>query len=55
MFGGTLFGLGWSITGACPGSLFAQIGLGFTVVIVTLLSAVADTWVYGSLREKLPH
>lgn len=55
IFGGTLFGLGWSITGACPGPLFAQIGAGFTVAIVTLFSAIAGTWVYGLLREKLPH
>ncbi len=55
VIGGTLFGLGWAITGACPGPLFAQIGSGFLVVIVTLLSAVAGTWVYGLLRDKLPH
>ena len=47
--------LAWAITGACPGPLFAQIGAGFTVVIITLLSAIAGTWVYGKLREKLPH
>lgn len=55
VFGGLLFGCGWAITGACPGPLFAQIGAGFSVVIVTLLSAIAGTWVYGYLREKLPH
>lgn len=55
VFGALLFGLGWAITGACPGPLFAQIGSGFLVVIVTLLSAIAGTWVYGLLREKLPH
>lgn len=55
VYGGVLFGFGWAITGACPGPLFAQIGAGFSVVIVTLLSAVAGTWVYGLLREKLPH
>jgi uncharacterized protein len=55
IFGGLLFGCGWAITGACPGPLFAQIGAGFSVVIVTLLSAIAGTWVYGYLREKLPH
>ncbi|MFZ5972999.1 MAG: YeeE/YedE family protein [Bacteroidota bacterium] len=55
VIGGTLFGLGWAITGACPGPLFAQIGSGFLVVVVTLLSAVAGTWVYGLLRDKLPH
>jgi uncharacterized membrane protein YedE/YeeE len=55
VIGGTMFGLGWAITGACPGPLFAQIGSGFLVVIVTLLSAIAGTWVYGLLRDKLPH
>jgi hypothetical protein len=55
IFGGILFGLGWAITGACPGPLFAQIGAGFSVVTITLFSAIAGTWVYGLLREKLPH
>lgn len=55
IIGGLIFGLGWGLTGACPGPLFAQIGLGFTVVIVVLLSAIAGTWVYGKLRDKLPH
>ncbi len=55
IFGGLLFGLGWAITGACPGPLFAQIGTGATVIAVTLLSAIAGTWVYGLLRDKLPH
>ncbi len=55
IYGGLIFGLGWAITGACPGPLFAQIGTGATVIAVTLLSAVAGTWVYGYFREKLPH
>jgi hypothetical protein len=55
IYGGLMFGLGWAITGACPGPLYAQIGSGATVIIVTLLSAVAGTWVYGYCREKLPH
>lgn len=55
IFGGLIFGLGWAITGACPGPLFAQIGMGFTVVGVTLLSAIAGTWVYGAIQSKLPH
>ncbi|PSK93163.1 DUF6691 family protein [Taibaiella chishuiensis] len=53
--GGLIFGLGWALTGACPGPLFAQIGTGATVVIVTLLSAIAGTWVYGRFRDRLPH
>ncbi|MFM9951135.1 MAG: DUF6691 family protein [Saprospiraceae bacterium] len=55
IIGGTMFGLGWAITGACPGPLFAQIGTGALVIGVTLLSAIAGTWVYGYFREKLPH
>jgi uncharacterized protein len=55
VYGGLIFGLGWAITGACPGPLFAQIGSGFLVVIVTLLSALAGTWIYGLVRNKLPH
>jgi uncharacterized membrane protein YedE/YeeE len=55
IFGGLLFGFGWALTGACPGPLFAQIGAGFTVTLATLASAIVGTWVYGSLRDKLPH
>ncbi|MBK8444715.1 MAG: YeeE/YedE family protein [Sphingobacteriales bacterium] len=55
IFGGLMFGIGWAITGACPGPLFAQIGSGATVIVVTLLSAIAGTWLYGYFREKLPH
>jgi uncharacterized membrane protein YedE/YeeE len=55
IIGGLIFGFGWAITGACPGPLFAQIGSGATVIAVTFLSAVAGTWVYGLLRDKLPH
>jgi uncharacterized membrane protein YedE/YeeE len=55
IIGGLLFGFGWAITGACPGPLFAQIGLGATVIIITLVSAIFGTWVYGYFREKLPH
>lgn len=55
IYGGLLFGLGWAVTGACPGPLFAQIGTGATVVAVTLLSAIAGTWVYGRFRDQLPH
>ncbi len=55
IYGGLIFGFGWAITGACPGPLFAQIGTGFSVIIVTLLSAIAGTWVYGYFKERLPH
>jgi len=55
IYGGLLFGFGWAMTGACPGPLFALIGNGATVIIVTLFSAIVGTWVYGLLRNKLPH
>ena len=54
IYGGLIFGFGWAITGACPGPLYAQIGSGSSVIIITLLSAVAGTWVYGYFKEKLP-
>jgi uncharacterized membrane protein YedE/YeeE len=52
--GGTIFGLGWALTGACPGPLFALIGNGVTVMIAAVLSALIGTWVYGVLRPRLP-
>ncbi|MEY4381503.1 MAG: hypothetical protein RJA92_883 [Bacteroidota bacterium] len=55
VFGGLLFGLGWALTGACPGPLFAQIATGSFAVIIVLMSAIFGTWVYGLVREKLPH
>lgn len=55
IYGGLIFGFGWAITGACPGPLFAQIGTGAFAVIITLLSAIFGTWIYGYLRDKLPH
>jgi len=53
--GGTIFGLGWALTGACPGPLVAVIGGGMPVMIVALASALAGTWTYGLLRPRLPH
>ncbi|WP_263602790.1 MULTISPECIES: YeeE/YedE family protein [unclassified Chryseobacterium] len=55
IYGGLIFGFGWAITGACPGPLFAQIGTGTLAIVVTLISAIFGTWVYGYFREKLPH
>ena len=55
IFGGLIFGLGWALTGACPGPLYALIGSGLPVIIVVFLSAVLGTYVYGMLKERLPH
>lgn len=53
--GGFLFGIGWALTGACPGPLFALIGNGVTVMIAAVISALLGTWLYGWLSPILPH
>lgn len=55
LIGGTIFGLGWALTGACPGPLFVLMGNGFLVMIAAIASAIAGTYVYGAIRHKLPH
>ncbi len=55
VIGGLLFGLGWAMTGACPGPLYGLVGSGFPVFLVAIASAIAGTYSYGLLREKLPH
>jgi len=53
--GGVIFGLGWALTGACPGPLFALLGSGIGVIALVILSALAGTWSYAYLRPRLPH
>ncbi|MEM1122624.1 MAG: DUF6691 family protein, partial [Bacteroidota bacterium] len=55
LLGGTLFGLGWALTGACPGPLYTLVGHGFGIILVVILSALVGTFAYGLLRHKLPH
>ncbi len=55
IFGGTIFGLGWAMTGACPGPLYVLLGHGLWVVGVIILSALAGTITYGMVKSKLPH
>ena len=55
ILGGLIFGFGWALTGACPGPLYAQIGAGYLVTLVTFLAALAGTWVFAWLRPHLPH
>lgn len=55
IIGGLMFGLGWAMTGACPGPLYALIGSGLGIIAVVLFSAVLGTWTYGKLKDKLPH
>lgn len=52
--GGAIFGVGWALTGACPGPLFILVGAGLPVMAVAVMSAVAGTWVHGYLRARLP-
>lgn len=53
--GGLFFGLGWSLVGACPGPIFILIGAGFFPVILILLGALIGTFLYGILKDRLPH
>ena len=55
LFGGTIFGLGWALTGACPGPLFIQVGNGFLVMLVAIAAALLGTYCYGILKDRLPH
>ncbi|MDG1272188.1 MAG: YeeE/YedE thiosulfate transporter family protein [Flavobacteriaceae bacterium] len=55
LYGGTLFGVGWALTGACPGPLFVLLGAGFIPVLVVIAAALIGTYAYGALRSKLPH
>ena len=54
LLGGTIFGLGWALTGACPGPIYILIGNGFLMFIVVLISAILGTFVYGLVDGKLP-
>ena len=55
LFGGTIFGLGWAMTGACPGPLYVLLGHGHAVILIIILSALVGTFVYGLLQKHLPH
>lgn len=55
MFGGIIFGLGWALAGACPGPIYTLIGAGYVSVIVVFLAAIFGTFLYGILKDKLPH
>ena len=55
LIGGTIFGLGWAMTGACPGPLFTLLGHGVWTILLVIASAVLGTFVYGVIRDRLPH
>lgn len=55
LIGGTVFGLGWTLTGACPGPMFVNIGYGYWAILIAIGGAILGTYLYGVVREKLPH
>ncbi|MFT5596653.1 MAG: putative membrane protein YedE/YeeE [Flammeovirgaceae bacterium] len=55
IIGGTIFGMGWALTGACPGPIFVTFGYGYWVFSVIIASAILGTFVYGLVMKKLPH
>jgi uncharacterized membrane protein YedE/YeeE len=55
IIGGTIFGMGWALAGACPGPLYALLGAGYSVIIVAILAALLGTWTYSYLKPRLPH
>lgn len=55
LIGGAIFGLGWAMTGACPGPMFILLGNGVGVILVMIAAALLGTYTYGLLRSKLPH
>jgi len=55
LVGGVIFGLGWALAGACPGPMFVLLGAGYLPMLIVIASAIAGTWIYGLLKDKLPH
>ncbi|MDF3077575.1 MAG: YeeE/YedE family protein [Sphingobacteriaceae bacterium] len=55
IIGGIIFGLGWALTGACPGPIFVNIGYGYWAMIIVVIGALAGTYLYGVVRDRLPH
>ena len=55
IIGGSIFGLGWALTGACPGPMFVNIGYGYIAMVIVVIGALAGTYLYGLIKDKLPH
>jgi uncharacterized membrane protein YedE/YeeE len=55
LIGGSIFGLGWAMTGACPGPMYTLVGHGYWIMLVVIAAAVLGTLAYGALRDYLPH
>ncbi|MEX0289894.1 MAG: DUF6691 family protein [Flavobacteriaceae bacterium] len=55
MVGGIIFGLGWGLAGACPGPMFTLVGVGYVSILIVIAAAIFGTFLYGLLKDKLPH
>jgi uncharacterized membrane protein YedE/YeeE len=55
LLGGTVFGLGWALVGACPGPLFVNVGFGYLSYLIIIAFAILGTYLYGLLKDRLPH
>lgn len=55
LFGGIIFGLGWALAGACPGPMFTLVGAGFVPVLVVIAASILGTFLYGVVKDKMPH
>ena len=55
IIGGSIFGLGWALTGACPGPMFVNVGYGYFAMLIVIVGALAGTYGYGLIKNKLPH
>ena len=55
MFGGIIFGLGWALAGACPGPMFTLVGVGYVPILIVIAASIVGTFLYGLLKDKLPH
>ncbi|WP_316821202.1 DUF6691 family protein [Pedobacter gandavensis] len=55
LIGGAIFGLGWALSGACPGPMFVNLGYGYLTMLIVIFGALLGTYLYGLLKDKLPH
>ncbi|MDG1063367.1 MAG: YeeE/YedE thiosulfate transporter family protein [Flavobacteriaceae bacterium] len=55
LWGGVIFGLGWALAGACPGPMFVLAGAGYWPILVVIFWSSVGTFLYGLLKDRLPH
>lgn len=55
LIGGTIFGLGWALSGACPGPMFILLGFGYLPILIVIVGALLGTFLYGLIKKQLPH